>query len=417
MTTIAATLEAQLDEVSLRQLRVIAGVAAQRGLQAYLVGGGVRDALLGLPIGDIDVTVAGATLGFAQAVASALGGEVMAHSQFNTFALNIADRRIDIAMARRESYAHPGALPTVSPGSMDDDLARRDFSINAMAASINPDSWGELLDPFDGRADLRRGVVRALHDASFRDDATRILRAVRYAVRLGFTLDTHTLRLLRRDLTHIDGISGARIRHELERIFQEGRAVSILDRMQRLGVTQTIHPALALDAPTLEALRRAVNCPYADKAALFLSILTYDMAASDRVAFTERLRLTSRWAQVVQDTARARSSVQDDPSIDVFSRSEIYMRLRARDEAAILGCALFDEDGAAARRLTLFLRELRYVKPMLNGNDLLELGVPQGTRIGELLYDLLVARLDEKIRTREDEISLVLARLESATDG
>ena len=414
MTTIAETLEAQLDEVTLRQLRVIAEVAAERGLQAYLVGGSVRDALLGLTISDIDVTAAGATPEFAHAIANALGGEVVAHSQFNTFALNIADKRIDLAMARRETYAHPGALPTVSPGSMDDDLARRDFTINAMAVSINPASWGDLLDPFDGSADLRQSIVRTLHDAGFRDDATRILRAVRYAVRLGFTLDTHTRHLLRRDLTHLGAISGARIRHEFERIFRERRAVSTLDVMQQLGVMRVVHPALALDPHTLEALRRAADHPYADKTALFLSILAYGMSARDKAVFTERLRLTSRLAHVVQDTGAVRNWLQEfKRSTGEISRSEVYMRLREFSQAAILGCALFD-DGAATQRLTLFLRELRYVKPILNGNDLLELGVPQGAQIGELLHDLLVARLDEKVKTRGDEISLVLARLNRA---
>ena len=414
MTTIAETLEAHLGEVTLRQLRVIAEVAAERGLQAYLVGGSVRDALLGLTIRDIDVTAAGATPEFAHAIANALGGEVVAHSQFNTFALNIADKRIDLAMARRETYAHPGALPTVSPGSMDDDLARRDFTINAMAVSINPASWGDLLDPFDGRADLRQGIVRTLHDGGFRDDATRILRAVRYAVRLGFTLDTHTVHLLRRDLTHLDAISGARIRHEFERIFRESRAVSTMEVMQQLGVMQVVHPALALNPHTLEALRRAADHPYVDKTALFLSILAYGMSARDKAAFTERLRLTSRLAHVVQDTGAVRNWLQEfNRSTGEISRSEVYMRLREFSEAAIIGCALFDY-GAAAQRMTLFLRELRYVKPILNGNDLLELGVPQGTQVGELLHDLLVARLDEKVKTRGNEISLVLARLNRA---
>ena len=257
MTNIAATLEAQLDTLSLRQLRGIAAVAEIHGARPYLVGGAVRDALLGLKVTDIDIAVVGMTSGFPRGAAAALNGKVVAHSQFNTFALNASGRHIDLAMARHETYAHHGALPTVAPGTMQQDLARRDFAINAMAASINADSWGELLDPFSGQNDLNRRIVRVLYENSFRDDATRILRAARYAVRLGFTLHSQTEHLLSRDSSYLDTISGARLRHEFERVLQEGRAVSTLDMLHRLGALQSIHPSLALHPPTERALRLA----------------------------------------------------------------------------------------------------------------------------------------------------------------
>ena len=192
MTNIAPRLRAQLDSISLRQLRGIAAVAEIHGARAYLVGGAVRDALLGISVTDIDIAVIGMTSSLPRGVARALNGRVAAHSQFNTFSLTASGRHIDLAMARHESYTHPGALPTVTPGTMHQDLARRDFAINAMAVSLGEDSFGDLLDPFDGQSDLEDGTVRVLHDDSFRDDATRILRAARYAVRLGLTLEpTH----------------------------------------------------------------------------------------------------------------------------------------------------------------------------------------------------------------------------------
>ena len=207
MKNIAEILEAQLDSVSLRQLHLIADAARSHGVYAYLVGGAVRDALLGLPVGDIDIAVVGLTPDIAHSTAAALGGAIVKRSQFNTFALSADGRRIDIAMARQETYARAGALPAVAPGTVQSDLARRDFTINAMAASINAGSFGELLDPLDGQGDLRRRIVRVLHNASFQDDATRILRAARYAVRLGFTLEAQTERLLRRDAPCLDAIS------------------------------------------------------------------------------------------------------------------------------------------------------------------------------------------------------------------
>lgn len=412
MTNIADILEAQLDAVSLRQLRLVADAAQVDGVQAYLVGGAVRDALLGLPVGDMDIVVVGLTAEFARIAAAALDARIAKHSQFNTFALDIDGKRIDIAKARRETYARPGALPTVSPAdSIQDDLARRDFSVNAMAVSLNAGSFGELLDPLGGRGDLRRRLVRVMHDGSFRDDATRILRAARYVVRLGFSLEVETERQMMHDAAYLDAISGARLRHEFVRVLQEGRAVSTLDMLHRLGVLQAIHPALTLGDRVLAALNRAADSDYGDKPALLLSVLAYGMTADDRDAFADRLRMTSNWRRILDDTGLAKSRVQDGSSVGNMPRSEIYLRLRGLDEAAILGCALCADGTSAGRRLMLYLDELRCIKPILNGEDLLALGVPQGPRIGELLDELLEARLDGQVETRRDEMNFVRARL------
>ena len=411
MENIAEILEAQLDALSLRQLRRIADIAQSYGVQAYLVGGAVRDALLGLPVGDIDIAVVCLTPDIVQNTAAALGGEIVKRSQFNTFALSADGRCIDIAMARQETYAHAGALPTVAPGTVQSDLARRDFSINAMAVSINAGSFGELLDPFDGQSDLRRRLVRVLHDASFQDDATRILRAARYAVRLGFTLEAQTERLLMRDAACLDAISGARLRHEFMRVLQEGRAASTLELLHRLGALQAVHPALTLDDRTLAAMRRAADSDYADKTALFLSILAFSLTDADKTAFAERLRLPFRLAQAVEDTALVQGIMPRLRSSEDVRNSEMYTMLRTLDEAAILGCALREGDSRAGRRLTLYLDELRHIKPMLNGDELLALGVPQGPQIGELLQALLAARLDGQVKTRQDEITFVQAHL------
>ena len=411
MTNIASRLESQLDAISLRQLRGIAAAAEVHGAQTYLVGGAVRDVLLGLPVSDIDITVVGLTLEFAREAAKKLGGEIVARSQFNTFALSAAGRRIDMAMARHETYAHPGALPTVVSGSMEQDLARRDFSVNAMAASINADSFGELLDPFNGQSDLKLGVIRVLHDDSFRDDATRILRAARYAVRLGFRLDTATENLLRRDATYLDAISPARLRDEFQRVLLEDRGAQTLNMLNAIGALQAIHPALTLDSATLDALHRAELSDYADMPTLLQAVLVSAMNMSDQESFIDRLSLTSGWAQVIRDTGRARSRAQDDLSVKGLSRSEIYMKLRMLHEAAILACALMEGHSLLARRLMLYVDELRHIKPTLTGSDLIALGVQQGPRVGEILHNLLVARLDQELVTRQDEIEFVLERL------
>lgn len=409
MTNIAPRLEAQLDSVSLRQLRGMAAVAEIHGAQLYLVGGAVRDALLGLPVTDIDIAVVGMASGLPRGVARALNGRVVAHSQFNTFALSAAGRHIDLAMARHETYATPGALPTVAPGTLRQDLARRDFTINAMAVAIAENAFGDLHDPLDGRSDLASGAIRVLHDDSFRDDATRMIRAARYACRLDFTLESETERLIRRDIPFLETISSARLRDEFLRVLSEGRAASILEMLHSLGVLEAIHPALKVISRTTDALQRADRSQCADMPSLLLSVLTYEMNGQDRSEFADRLALDAQSRKVIQDTEELCARLEEITQIP--SRSETHFLLQAYEEAAIIGCSLYEGDTPFGRLLSLYLDELRYVKPLLNGDDLLALGISQGPQIGGLLQNLLVARLDQELETRQDEIDFVRARL------
>ncbi|MCH7787076.1 MAG: hypothetical protein IIC22_06160, partial [Chloroflexi bacterium] len=156
MPNIAPILDDQLNPAQARILKRAGRISSQHGVALYLVGGTVRDAMLGHRAIDLDLSVVSDDPAFASVLADGLDGEVVASSHFGTSKLKIGDIVIDLAMARKETYAYPGALPSVSPASIDEDLARRDFSINAMAVSLSPDTWGDLLDPFDGRGDLQR---------------------------------------------------------------------------------------------------------------------------------------------------------------------------------------------------------------------------------------------------------------------
>jgi len=191
----------------------------------YLVGGAVRDILLGEPNFDVDVVVEGDAIAVARALAAAVGGRVRAHPQFGTAVVLYGDDgRIDVVTARSETYHAPAALPTVEPGSIEEDLHRRDFTINAMAVSLSGDEAGKLVDPFDGRRDLEAGRIRILHDRSFIDDPTRILRAIRYEDRFGFRMDEETEALARSciETGHVGDLSGARLREELVALLEEG---------------------------------------------------------------------------------------------------------------------------------------------------------------------------------------------------
>ena len=172
--------------------------AVRAGERVYLVGGTVRDILLGVPSLDVDVVVEGDAVAVAGRLAEALGGSLTAHGRFGTAVVDRGDgSHVDVVTARRETYPEPAALPVVEPGTIEDDLRRRDFTVNALAASLAPDGFGALVDPCGGRADLAAGTIRVLHERSFVDDPTRIVRAVRYESRFGFRMDAATETLAR----------------------------------------------------------------------------------------------------------------------------------------------------------------------------------------------------------------------------
>jgi tRNA nucleotidyltransferase (CCA-adding enzyme) len=184
----------------------------------YLVGGTVRDILLGERSFDVDIAVEGDAIALAQALADALGGRVRAHDKFGTAVVLYAeDERVDVVTARTEFYDAPAALPTVEHASIREDLFRRDFTINAMAVSLKGADLGRLVDPFGGRRDLEAKTIRVLHNLSFIDDPTRIFRAIRYENRYGFRMDDHTLRLARGtiEMGLVGDLSSARLRDEL----------------------------------------------------------------------------------------------------------------------------------------------------------------------------------------------------------
>lgn len=411
MTNLAAILETKLPTEQHRLLRDAGAAAAAMSAGLFLVGGTVRDMLAGRPTVDLDLAAAGGPDDLPYLLAGRLGGEVVARSQFGTAKLRAGGIDLDLAAARTETYAYPGALPTVAPGGIDRDLARRDFSINAMAVSLGAETWGELMDPFEGRRDMDRGVVRVLHEGSFTDDATRILRAVRYAGRMGFRLEVGTERLLKRDLARLDGIGGDRVRRELARVFAEERAVTILGSARALGVLAAVHPSLEFNAAAVRTRLAALNERLPLTGPWLLAVLVFKSGESGRDGVAKRLNLDSSWSGVVRDVGSVREALPRLGRATV-RRSEVRALLHHLDPASIVGCAVAVEDAQAGEQLELYLTELRQARPLLDGDDVMALGVVEGPRVGEILSALLDARLDGLVSTREDEESLVRTRVE-----
>ena len=212
-------------------LEAIGRLAQAQGVRAYAVGGCVRDWVLKIPaVTDLDLAVEGDGIAFAKHVAGALGGSMVAHQQFGTATLQLRRLRIDVATCRKETYAEPAAYPKVTAGRLRDDLFRRDFTVNAMAMAIASETFGRLVDPFKGMADLKAKRLRILHARSFMDDPSRILRAVRFAQRYQLTVEPRTRRALREAVAAgmLERLNRGRWRKEFERMTQEPRPLACL---------------------------------------------------------------------------------------------------------------------------------------------------------------------------------------------
>ena len=403
-----ATLKTKLHR-TLGQLRsdILNGVVeigAEYSVPIYLVGGAVRDLLMDKPVVDLDITVERDASTVAQALAAKLSGRVVSRSQFGTFKVEMTGESVDVVTSRRETYRRPGALPTVSPSSIDDDLQRRDFTINAMALRLAPGSV-DILDPCKGQDDIRSRTIRVLHDGSFRDDATRMLRAIRYEQRLGFRLSRETEALLMSSVSYLDTISGDRLRREMSIIFKEEKAPAILLRAARLGLLAALYRHL----PSEEELKRRLSAIQASahtgNSRSYLALLAGTMSETEAEGFIQRLKMPPSEAKTVRDTVKARTAVASlDPNA---SPPRIVAALQGLDPYALQVAALLSHDEASSGLALRYLNEWRHVKPRLNGRDLARLGVLEGPRVGLLLERLRDARIEGEISTREEEEAFV----------
>ncbi len=400
-------LQSSLPSATRRALEVVLTLAEEEGRTVYTVGGGVRDLALGRAQVDVDLVAEREVLTLAEGAAARLEARRVAHGAFGTVTLAGDDFRLDLAMTRAESYARPGALPTVRPASIDKDLARRDFSINAMALALCGPERGRLLDPFDGMSDLERGAVRVLHDRSFVDDATRILRAVRYEARLSFRIEGDTLSLLRRDLSYLDTITGARLRQELLHILAEEEPEKALGRCQELGVLAGIHKALRFDEGLSQAFRQARQGAEAlPRPELYLALLGTRLSLSDAAAVAHRLALSKRQRQALEGAAALAELIPWLAQSGLRS-SQAAERLESYPPSSRRAWALVAPHPAARERLVLSLGIWRYVRARLDGRALERLGVTRGPQMGEMLQLLRRAWLDGELKNRDDEIEMV----------
>ncbi len=408
VTNLADKIEKQLPNELVGFLKQAGEVTAGRGEAVYLVGGVVRDLLLDKTNIDIDLAVEGDAIAFARELIRDRDGKITIHRQFNTAKIVWHEWSVDLATSRRESYSRPGVLPTVKPSSLDDDLFRRDFTINAMAIDLNPHSYGRLIDPYSGQKDIKQGLLRVLHEKSFIDDSTRIWRGLRYEQRLDFRLEADTLILLQRDISMLDSISGDRIRYELECILDEELPEKVLQRAGKLGALERLNPALEDDGWLADKYNNArqMSLPHKPPPDLYMALLAYNLTDKEREQFISYLRLPKPAARTLRDSGGIRAKLTELAAAAI-KPSRIYHLLHGYSPQAITSNIIASDSPIACRNIKLYSDKLQHIKPLLNGNDLIKMGIPPGPRIKEILNKLLDARLDGEVKTRQDEEEMV----------
>ncbi len=412
----------------------------------YLVGGFVRDLLLGKPNADVDIAVDGDGVEFARRLAARMGGRVRVHQEFQTAVVLISTDavgegeapipigpepfHVDVATTRTEFYDYPAALPSVEHASIRQDLFRRDFSINAMAVALKGEEFGEVLDFFGGLKDLHEGVIRVLHNLSFIEDPTRIFRAVRYENRYGFRMDEQTRSLARAcvDMRLVGDLSSARLRDELVALLGEADVDWTLGRLYELGVARQVHPKLATGERTMDLIH-ALDALVEDFALaaevvtwrLRLAAITRNMSHEELFIWLEKLRLRHADRQVVRDSVILgprlveQLAEQDMGDWDIFS---LLHKVPLESVVFALGRA---PAGVGRDRLRRFLGVLRGRALEVVGADIIGLGLPEGPAVGRVLTELTRRRVEGSLEGRDEELeaarALVEAMLMDATRG
>jgi tRNA nucleotidyltransferase (CCA-adding enzyme) len=370
---------------------------------AWLVGGAVRDLMLGAGSVDLDVAIEGDARDVARALAERLDGKAVEHERFGTATVQAGDLVVDLASTRSETYAQPGALPDVSSAPLDDDLARRDFTINAMAASL---PGGELRDPHGGRGDLEAGVIRVLHPASFIDDPTRLLRAVRYEARFGFRMDEDTERLARDAIAAgaTGTVSGARIRDELLDMLGEPPVAVAVARMADLGLDRALSPLLGDAKP--EHVAAAADAAEQRGGQRRFAALAAMLAADteDLVAWIGDLNLRAEDRDAVLHAAR--KGPQLVRSLEPTLPDSAIHALLHCELPETLGVAV--ALGARQEPIDRYLEQLSGARLEITGDDLRAAGVEEGPAIGRALRETLKRKLDGQVNGRDAELALAL---------
>jgi tRNA nucleotidyltransferase (CCA-adding enzyme) len=441
---LASKIDRALPPLRLALLKMIAEKAHEKNMAIFIVGGFVRDLLLDRPSFDFDLVVEGDAIQLAKYLSNFYGGKVTSHARFGTAKWNIKSIQsslcqvliencseppqnlpdsIDLISARIEFYDYPSALPTVERSSIKLDLHRRDFTINTMAVRLDGQHYGALYDYWGGFRDLTRKFIRVLHSLSFVDDPTRLLRAVRFEQRFGFQIDNRTLQLMDDARPLVRQVSGDRIRHEMNLIFEEYNAVKMMARLEELDLLRPIHPALCWEARHEEFFSRLTQSPYMEQWKLgeaigssrLLSFLGYMawlvLYPRDTILdICERLRLPAGLKQSLQSVNQL---IKDAENISHLTPGEVTNRLEKTPDFALFTVQTLAQDPQISSLIEKFNLEWRKIRPYTTGEDLRRMQIAPGPHYRDILSRLRSAWIDGKITDHPSELAFLSELLNS----
>jgi tRNA nucleotidyltransferase (CCA-adding enzyme) len=306
---------------------------------------------------------------------------------------------LDLVSARSETYKHPAALPTVQAGDIDEDLRRRDFTINAMAIRLDSEQYGELHDPLNGMQDLQQERVRVLHTNSFIDDPTRMYRAVRYENRYGFRLAEETVALIPEARSFVEKLSAQRIRHELDLILDEANAVSMVARLDALDLLTPIHSCLADFGQSNLATLKSDDPALQTRNSRWLLWLMH-LTEQEIEFLNERLHFRADLLKILRSAAVLETNL---PGLVGLKPSETVELLEGYSLKAVEVVSSAARDEEIRNILNRYLAEWWHIHPKATGHDLKKRGIPPGPKYNEILRRLRAAWLDGEIRTAEEE--------------
>ncbi len=429
MQNLAKKISRMLPEELTLVMKRIGALSGSLGFRAFAVGGLVRDLVLGTINTDLDVVVEGDAIELGHALVRELNGKIVLHRKFGTCSIVDEDGlKIDLATARKETYEKPAALPTVKFSSIEDDLSRRDFTINAMAISINRSSVGDLIDLHGGIRDLDRRSIRVMHENSFIDDPTRILRAVRFESRFGFIISHHTEELMKSAIGRsiFGRVSRQRMRDELILMLQDRAPLAAIRRMACFGGLKFIHPAINIDrdlvklCDSIDAAYAIHGCSSGRKRAPD-KWLMYLMALSEGLTYSQVSAICNKFVfrgyektALLSYKSRAHAATKLLGSKRDLAPSRIYRLLEPLSREVILlimaRAALVGSNAKAplvSARVEAFLTKYDGTSLRISGDDLKAMGLKVGPAFKMILNKVLYDKMDGKLKSKKDELEYV----------
>ncbi|HOV90625.1 MAG TPA: CBS domain-containing protein [Syntrophorhabdaceae bacterium] len=412
----------RLDRDTLEKLINIGNLADEMGYHAYLVGGFVRDLLLRIYNYDIDIVIEGDGLKFANELSKRYNAKMRQHQEFETAKVIYKDGfKVDIATARLEYYKSPAALPTVEHSSLKLDLQRRDFTINTLAICLNKNTFGHLIDFFGAQRDIKERAIRVLHSLSFVEDPTRVFRAIRFEHRFDFQIGKHTLNLIKNaaKMGFFSKIKGKRIWTELSLILLEESPEKILKRLQELDLLKFVYPDLVFNKEK-ERLFNQMNTVFRwhellyrdrafDRIGFYILGLTDQLKQDKVIDFCNRLELKeSLKRKTIENTEKIRDTlIKFAVGMASMTKSMIYRTLDQITDEAKLFIMAKTKSEEIKKLISNYITYIDSYKPLLTGNDLKNMGLKEGPIYKDILEKLRDAKIDNNLKTREDEIAFV----------